>query len=153
MSFIFVSPVNNVVRSACMLAQSCLTLCDPMDCSPSGSSVHGIFQAKILEWVATCSSRGSSPARNQIHVSCVSCIGRHILTVEPPGKPHSKKNNLLNRLYDLCRGGFSLTKSPMEVNLLLVAGKRSSEVVDGVAMKPQVPEAEWRVQIAATPLT
>ena len=41
-------------------AQSCLTLWDPMDCSPSGSSVQGIFQARILEWVEISSSRGSS---------------------------------------------------------------------------------------------
>ena len=40
--------------------QSCPTLCDPMDCSPSGSSVHGILQARILEWVAISFSRGSS---------------------------------------------------------------------------------------------
>ena len=40
--------------------QSCLTLCDPMDCSPPGSSVHGILQARLLEWVAISSSRGSS---------------------------------------------------------------------------------------------
>ena len=42
------------------VAQSCLTLCDPMDCSPPGSSVHGILQARILEWVAISFSRGSS---------------------------------------------------------------------------------------------
>ena len=42
------------------LLQSCLTLCDLMDCSPPGLSVHGIFQARILEWVAMASSRGSS---------------------------------------------------------------------------------------------
>ena len=42
-----------------LVAQSCLTFCDPMDCSPPGSSVHGILQAKILEWVAISSSRGS----------------------------------------------------------------------------------------------
>ena len=41
-------------------AQSCLTLCDSMDCSPPGSSVHGILQARILEWVAMPSTRGSS---------------------------------------------------------------------------------------------
>ena len=41
-------------------AQSCPTVCNPMDCSPSGSSVHGMFQASILEWVAVSSSRGSS---------------------------------------------------------------------------------------------
>ena len=40
--------------------QSCLTLCDPMDCSPPESSVHGISQARILEWVAISFSRGSS---------------------------------------------------------------------------------------------
>ena len=43
----------------------CLTLCDPMDCSPPGTSVHGILQARILEWVAIPSSRGSSGPRNQ----------------------------------------------------------------------------------------
>ena len=53
--------------------------CDPVDCSPPGSSVHGIFQAKILEWVAIFSSRGSSQPRNWTHMSYVSCIGRWIL--------------------------------------------------------------------------
>ena len=54
------------------------TLCDPVDCSPPGSSVMGILQARRLEWVAVPSSRGSSPPRNQIRtqVSYVSCIGR-----------------------------------------------------------------------------
>ena len=50
--------------SACMctqLLQSCLTLCNPTDCSPPGSSVHGILQARILEWVAVPSSRGIFP--------------------------------------------------------------------------------------------
>ena len=42
-----------------LFAQLCLTLCDPMDCSPPGSSVHGILQARILEWVAITFSRGS----------------------------------------------------------------------------------------------
>ena len=46
------------------LLQSCLTLCDPMDCSPPGSSVHGILQARILEWVAMPSSRGTSQPRD-----------------------------------------------------------------------------------------
>ena len=58
---------------------SCLTLCDPMDCSPPGSSVHGILQTKILECVAMPSSRGSSQPRDQTHVSYVSCIGRQVL--------------------------------------------------------------------------
>ena len=58
--------------------QSCQTLCDPMDCSPPGSSVHGVLQARILEWVAVPSSRGSSWPRDRTHVSWVSCIGRQI---------------------------------------------------------------------------
>ena len=59
--------------------QSCLTLCNPMDCSPLGFSVHGIFQARILEWVAIPSSRGSFRPRDQTHVSYVSCTGRQLL--------------------------------------------------------------------------
>ena len=45
---------------ACIIAQSYLTVCDPLDCSPPGFSVHGISQARILEWVTAPSSRGSS---------------------------------------------------------------------------------------------
>ena len=52
-------------------AQLCPTLCDAVDCSPPGFSVHGILQARILEWVATPSSRGSSWPRNQTQVSCI----------------------------------------------------------------------------------
>ena len=48
------------VKVKSFVAQLCLTLCDPMDCSLPGSSVHGILQARILEWVAMPSSRGSS---------------------------------------------------------------------------------------------
>ena len=48
---------------------SVVSLCNPMDCSPPGSSVHGIFQARILEWVAISSSRGSSQPRDQTQVS------------------------------------------------------------------------------------
>ena len=73
---------------ACVCAkslQSCLTHCDPMDCSLPGFSVHGIFPARILEWVAIFSSRGSSPPRDR---ACVSCIGRAgSLPLVPPGKP------------------------------------------------------------------
>ena len=69
-----------------LVAQSCQTLCDSMNCSPSGSSVHAVFQAEILEWVAIFFSRGS-PLRDLTHVSWVSCIGRWIfLLLTPPGK-------------------------------------------------------------------
>ena len=59
---------------ACMLSlQSCLTLSDPMDCSLPGCSVHGILQARILEWAAMSSSRGSFPPRDQTQVSRHCC--------------------------------------------------------------------------------
>ena len=58
---------------------SCLTLCDAMECSLPSFSVHGTFQARILEWVAISSSSPSSQPRHQTHISCVSCIGRWIL--------------------------------------------------------------------------
>ena len=67
------------IRPLCPHAQSCPTLCDPMDCSPPGSSVHGIFQTRILEWVAISYSRGSSQPKDQTYISCASCIGRQIL--------------------------------------------------------------------------
>ena len=59
--------------------QSCLTLCNPMDCSPPDSSAHGILQARILKWVAVPSSRGSSRPRDWMQVSYVSCISRQVL--------------------------------------------------------------------------
>ena len=68
----------------CLVAQSCLTLCDPMACSLPGTSVHGFLQAWILEWVAMPSSRGSSWPRDRTWVSCTA--GR-FFTAEPPGKP------------------------------------------------------------------
>ena len=61
-----------------LTTQSCLTLCDPMDCSPPGSSVQGLLQARILEWVAMPSSRGSSRPKDQ---TCVSHIVGGFITV------------------------------------------------------------------------
>ena len=66
----------------CMLlccTQSCPTLWDPMGCSPPGSSVRRISQARILEWVAIPFSRGSFWFRDRTHVSCISCIDRQVL--------------------------------------------------------------------------
>ena len=91
-----------------LVAQLCSTLCDPMDCSPPGSSVHGISQARILEWVAISFSRGSSKPRDWTQVFHIvgrrftvwaipfsrgssqpqaSCIAGRFFTYEPPGKP------------------------------------------------------------------
>ena len=70
----------------CLVTKSCLTLCDPMDCSLPGSSVLGILQARILEWVAISSSRGSSPPRDRTRISC---IGRGTLPLSYVGRLES----------------------------------------------------------------
>ena len=68
--------IHKLYCGSCLVTQSCLTLCDPMDCSPSGFSVHGILQARIREWVAISFSRGCSWPRDWTPVSCT---GRQIL--------------------------------------------------------------------------
>ena len=60
---------------SCKVAQSCLTLCDPMNCSLPGFSIHEIFQASVLEWVAISLSRGSYHTRDRAHASCI--VGRY----------------------------------------------------------------------------
>ena len=71
--------------------QLCLTLCDPMDCSLPGSFVHGILQARILEWVAMPSSRGSSQPRSPT-------LQADSFPSEPPGKPVSTGVGILSLL-------------------------------------------------------
>ena len=63
---------------ACSVCHSRPTLCDLMDCSPPGFSVHGIFHARILEWVAVSFSRESCQPRDRMCISCVSCVGRRM---------------------------------------------------------------------------
>ena len=69
----------SVLNVASSVTQSCLTLCEPLDNSPPGSSVHGIFQTRILKWVAISSFNGSSWPTDWTHICSVSCIGRQIL--------------------------------------------------------------------------
>ena len=80
------SCIYNGILSGSVVAQSCLTLCDPMDCSPSGSSVHGILQARILEWVAISFSRGSFQPRDWTWVSASPALQADSLPAEPSGK-------------------------------------------------------------------
>ena len=68
--------IKGLYLPGCLVAKLCLTFCDPVDWRLPGSSVHGIFQARILEWVAISSSRGSCQPRNQ---TCIVCVGRLIL--------------------------------------------------------------------------
>ena len=84
------SPLGD--QSSVLVAQSCLTLCSPIDCNPPGSSVHGILQARILEWVAIPFSgdppdSGIEPESPTLHADS--------LPSEPPGKPPLVKWNLL----------------------------------------------------------
>ena len=62
--------LNDDMNTSVLVAQSYLPICDPMDCSPPGSSVHGMLQARIQEWVAIPFSRGSSQPRDRSKVSC-----------------------------------------------------------------------------------
>ena len=73
----YLSLASCVRVCVCACAQSGLTLCDPMDCSPPHTSVHGVSQARILEWVATSFSGVSSQTRDRTGLSC---IGRWILS-------------------------------------------------------------------------
>ena len=71
-----ISPISGIRQhlSLCgegLVAKSCLTLYDPMGCSPPGSSLHGTFQARILEWVAIPSSRGSSQPKDWTWIFCI----------------------------------------------------------------------------------
>ena len=87
-------------QSESEVAQSCPTLCDPMDCSLPGSSLHGILQARVLEWVAISSSRGSSQPRDQTRVS-------HI----PGIKVFSNKLVVFIRWPKYCSFSFSISPS------------------------------------------
>ena len=69
------SLVLNIFRMRSEVAQSCATLCDPMDYSQPGSSIHGIVQARVLEWFAISFSRGSSRPGGQTQGFCIT--GRH----------------------------------------------------------------------------
>ena len=90
--------VTSVVsNSACVRAmslQSCPTLSDPIDHSPPGSSVDGVLQARILEWVAMPSFRGSSPLRDRTCVSWVSHWQAGSLPTAPPWKPYTFQSRL-----------------------------------------------------------
>ena len=87
-----------VCEGVCACPQSCLILCDPMVCILPGSSVPEILQARILEWVITSFSKGSSQLRDPARISCVSC---GFFTAEPPGKPSTTEQSNLGHLSDL----------------------------------------------------
>ena len=79
-----------IIVSTCSVAQSCPSLCDPINRSLPGSSVHGTFQARILEWVAISFSRGSSQPRDWTQVSCTA---RSFFPIWATCKAHSQFNH------------------------------------------------------------
>ena len=92
---------NAKVKSESEVAQSRPTLCNPVDCSLPGSSVHGILQARILEWVAIPFSRGSFQPRDRTQV-CSPALWAGSLPSEPPGKPKNPgvdSLSLLQRIF------------------------------------------------------
>ena len=87
-SDIYMSILPPNIGHCCVVAKSCLTR-DRMDCHPACFSVHGIFQGRILEWVAISYSGGPSQSRNQIHIPWNSCTGRYIIvTINKPILTH-----------------------------------------------------------------
>ena len=79
-----------------LVAQSCLTLCDPVDCGLPGPSVHGILQARVLEWIAIPLSRGSFLPRYR---TLVSFIADRFFSIWATGKPRYHENILFNVNY------------------------------------------------------
>ena len=102
-------PLKNLVT------QLCLTLCDPMDCSLPGSSVHGIFQARILEWIAISFSRGSSQPRDQTQVSHI--VGR-FFTIWATREGQGRWRNMQIHDYWVACSGSGDSEKPHTVSLL-----------------------------------
>ena len=117
--------VHMLVKKCKRQSLSCIWLCDPVDCSPPGSSVHGILQARILEWVAVPFSRGSSWTRGWTQVSCIAgefftvwatweaCLGTIVCTIMPlPARaPYICKEILNKRNRTETELAFSLVQS------------------------------------------
>ena len=80
----------NILQEESEVSQLCPALCNPMDCSLPGSSIHGIFQARVLEWGAISFSRGSSRPRDRTLLSYSSCIGRWILYITWEAHPRDE---------------------------------------------------------------
>ena len=129
----------------CTHGQSCPSLCDPTDCSPPGYSVHGISQARILEWVAIYSTRGFSRPRDQTHISCF--LGGQVDSLPPChlwkpilayGKPqHSVVLLVFVWETSYFSQDFRIAKSPQSrepqfTGIQLLPGLKSSRVMPGL---------------------
>ena len=111
-----------------LVAQSCLTFCNPMGCSPPGSSVHGILQARVLEWVAMPFSRGSSWPRDRTQVFC---LAGNFFTVWATREAHSLWPTPLNGYFrqlwqDIQKEAFSYW-SPHTLHPMLCRNERPQQ--------------------------
>ena len=102
---------HNCVK--CEVAQSCPTLCDPVDCSSPGSSVHGILQARVLEWVAISFSRASSQPRDRTQVSCIA--GRRFILWATREAPLGRFLKLRRGTGELCQSDTMTEKTPSAI--------------------------------------
>ena len=89
------SKLKDCYKSKSKISQSCSTLCGPMDCSLPDSSVHGIFQARIVEWVAISNSRGSSQPETEPTSLVSPALTGRLFTTELPGKPVMMNNGVI----------------------------------------------------------
>ena len=104
------------ISCACMLSHVRLFV-TPVDCSLPGSSVHGILQARILEWVAITFSTGSSRPRDRTRSSChISCIADRFFTTEPPGELISYKSE--SYICPFVTGSFRLAECLQDSSVL-----------------------------------
>ena len=99
------------VKSESEVVQSCPTLCNPVECSPPGSSVHGILQARILEWVAISFFRGSSRPKDQAWVSCIAGIFFYHLRT-PREAPLQTSLNVIPSMISKCLERFASSVAP-----------------------------------------
>jgi len=125
MEFTQNSPQNSQLSSPCAQLLSCVQFFGtPMHCNPTGSSVHVIFQERILEWIAISFSRGSSQPRDQTCISWVSCIGTWILyhcTIWE-SSPHCLLLSYLSfpsiHLFCWCSEAHSVNQAPSSLRVL-----------------------------------
>ena len=132
-------------RCHCTHAQSlhsCPTLGDPVDCSPPGSSVHGILQARIMKWVAMPSSRGSFRPMDWTHISHVSCISRRVLYTSTTWEAL-----LLLLLRRFSRVRLCATPETAAHQALLSLGFSRQEHWSGLPSPPMHGSERWKVKV------
>ena len=110
------------------VAQSCPALCDPMDYSPPGSSVHGISRARILEWVAISLSRGSSRPRDQ---NCISCLAGGSFTWEAQNNKCNLTNNIIPESSLYLKGDMEIVSEKKNLHFSLKDLQRANSAKEG----------------------